>query len=114
MKPTISPVGDCAISIDFGQVIDPKINRQIRQVIEQIKVLQLSLIHISVATMNDGLHFAGDNGNTVIDKTLNEKLEIVGGADAAKLSDNNIGVNAKDGKLQVQLAKDLNLSLIHI
>ena len=62
----------------------------------------------TVATMNDGLHFAGDNGNTVIDKTLNQKLEIVGGADAAKLSDNNIGVNAKDGKLQVQLAKDLN------
>ena len=62
----------------------------------------------TVATMNDGLHFAGDNGNTVIDKTLNEKLEIVGGADVAKLSDNNIGVNAKDGKLQVQLAKDLN------
>ena len=62
----------------------------------------------TVATMNDGLHFAGDNGNTVIDKTLNEKLEIIGGADAAKLSDNNIGVNAKDGKLQVQLAKDLN------
>ena len=28
MKPTISPVGDCAISIDFGQAIDPKINRQ--------------------------------------------------------------------------------------
>ena len=62
----------------------------------------------TVATMNDGLHFAGDNGNTVIDKILNERLEIVGGADAAKLSDNNIGVNAKDGKLQVQLAKDLN------
>ncbi|MCQ4978432.1 hypothetical protein NE583_10650, partial [Veillonella parvula] len=52
--------------------------------------------------------FAADNGNTVIDKTLNEILEIVGGADAAKLTDNNIGVNAKDGKLQVQLAKDLN------
>jgi len=62
----------------------------------------------TVATMNDGLHFAGDNGNTVIDKTLNQKLEIVGGADAAKLTDDNIGVNAKDGKLQVQLAKDLN------
>lgn len=41
MKPTISPVGDCAISIDFGQVIDPKINRHIRQIIEQIKDLQL-------------------------------------------------------------------------
>jgi len=41
MKPTISPVGDCAISIDFGQVIDPKINRHIRQTIERIKELQL-------------------------------------------------------------------------
>ena len=62
----------------------------------------------TVATMNDGLHFAGDNGNTVIDKTLNEKLEIVGESWQQKLTDNNIGVNAKDGKLQVQLAKDLN------
>ena len=41
MKPTISPVGDRAISIDFGQVIDPKINRHIRQTIERIKELQL-------------------------------------------------------------------------
>ena len=41
MKPTISPVGDQAISIDFGQVIDPKINRHIRQTIERIKELQL-------------------------------------------------------------------------
>ena len=41
MKPTISPVGDCAISIDFGQVIDPKINRHIRQTIERIQELHL-------------------------------------------------------------------------
>ena len=41
MKPTISPVGDCAISIDFGQVIDPKINRHIRQTIERIQELNL-------------------------------------------------------------------------
>ena len=41
MKPTISPVGDRAISIDFGQVIDPNINRHIRQTIERIKALQL-------------------------------------------------------------------------
>ncbi len=40
MKPTISPVGDCAISIDFDQVIDPKINRHIRQTIERIQALQ--------------------------------------------------------------------------
>ncbi|MFC0820893.1 YadA-like family protein [Moraxella marmotae] len=61
----------------------------------------------SVATLNDGLKFAGDNGETVIDKKLNEKLEIVGGADKDKLSDKNIGVNAKDGKLEVKLAKEL-------
>ncbi|MCF7529221.1 YadA-like family protein [Neisseria lisongii] len=61
----------------------------------------------NVATLNDGLKFAGDNGATVINKKLNEKLEIVGGADKAKLSDNNIGVNAKDGKLEVKLAKEL-------
>lgn len=41
MKPTISPVGDRAISIDFGQVIDPTINRHILQTIERIKELQL-------------------------------------------------------------------------
>ncbi len=61
-----------------------------------------------VATLKDGLQFGGDNNPEVINKTLNQKLEIVGGADASKLSDNNIGVNAKDGKLHVQLSKELN------
>ncbi|CAM3073427.1 YadA-like family protein [Streptobacillus felis] len=63
-----------------------------------------------VATLNDGLKFAGDNGDSednIIKKALNEKLEIVGGADKDKLSDNNIGVNAKDGKLEVKLSKEL-------
>ncbi|MBS4894170.1 MAG: adhesin, partial [Veillonella parvula] len=61
-----------------------------------------------VATLKDGLQFGGDNNPKVINKTLNQKLEVVGGADAAKLSDNNIGVNTKDGKLHVQLSKELN------
>ncbi|NYV28492.1 adhesin, partial [Streptobacillus felis] len=64
----------------------------------------------TVATLEDGLKFAGDNGdneNNIIKKALNEKLEIVGGADKDKLSDNNIGVNAKDGKLEVKLSKEL-------
>ncbi|MFQ9671456.1 YadA-like family protein [Veillonella parvula] len=78
------------------------------RIVYETKDANGNLVKETVATMNDGLHFAGDNGNTVIDKTLNEKLEIVGGADAAKLSDNNIGVNAKDGKLHVQLSKELN------
>ena len=63
----------------------------------------------AVATLQDGLQFAGDNGdNEVIRKTLNQKLDIVGGADKTKLSDNNIGVNANNGKLEVKLAKELN------
>ncbi|OOF62449.1 YadA-like family protein [Rodentibacter pneumotropicus] len=60
-----------------------------------------------VATLNDGLKFKGDD-TTVIAKKLNEQLEIVGGADKAKLTKDNIGVNSKDGKLSVQLSKDLN------
>ena len=67
-----------------------------------------------VATLNDGLKFAGDDGQTdsskVIAKKLNQQVDIVGGADKAKLTDNNIGVNNDNGKLKVQLAKDVNLT----
>ncbi len=63
-----------------------------------------------VATMDDGLNFAGDDAKP-IPKKLNEQLDIKGGADTEKLSDNNIGVvsETKDGKtyLSVKLAKDL-------
>ena len=41
MNPTISPVGDSAISIEFGQVIDPKINQRIRQTVAGIENLHL-------------------------------------------------------------------------
>ena len=63
----------------------------------------------TVATMEDGLAFKGDNA-TVVKKKLGEQLDIVGGADRTKLTDNNIGVNADNGKLKVQLAKDVNLT----
>ena len=67
----------------------------------------------TVATMSDGLKYAGDDGQTdttkVIAKNLNEQLDIVGGADATKLTDNNIGVNNVNGQLKVQLIKDINL-----
>ena len=58
-----------------------------------------------VATLDDGMKFAGDNG-TVISKKLNERLEVRGGA-AGALSDGNIGVNNIDGVLKVQLAKEV-------
>ena len=58
-----------------------------------------------VATLDDGLKFAGDNG-TVISKKLNERLDVRGGA-AGALSDGNIGVNNIGGVLKVQLAKEV-------
>ena len=67
-----------------------------------------------VATHDDGMKFAGDDGQAdptkVIKKHLNNVVDIVGGADKAKLTDNNIGVNNDNGKLKVQLSKDLDLT----
>lgn len=85
-----------------------------------------------LATLTDGLSFGGDNsqvqidsdsgtisGTNVISRKLRatepEKdattnyLQIKGGADAAKLSDSNIGVQASsaDGSLTVKLSKEL-------
>ena len=66
-----------------------------------------------VATMDDGLKFAGDDGQTntnkVIAKQLNQQVDIIGGA-TGTLTDNNIGVNNDNGKLKVQLVKDVNLT----
>lgn len=58
-----------------------------------------------VATMEDGLKFKGDD-TTVINKKLNNTLDIIGGA-KGDLTEGNIGVNNDSGKLKVQLAKDL-------
>ena len=80
---------------DGTPVLDPTTNKPVT-------------VKENLATMNDGLHFAGDNNATTISKKLNEKLEIVGGADRDKLTKNNIGVNANaEGKLEVQLSKEL-------
>lgn len=60
-----------------------------------------------VATLEDGLKFKGDD-TTVINKKLNNILDIIGGADSKNLTEGNIGVNSTDkGQLKVQLAKDL-------
>ena len=66
----------------------------------------------TVATLEDGLKFAGDTENVTIAKKLNETLTVTGGiSDASLLTDNNIGVVAEDkGGLTVKLAKNLNLA----
>ena len=67
-----------------------------------------------VATTDDGMKYAGDDGQTdstkVIAKKLNQTLDITGGANSTKLTENNIGVNNVDGKLKVQLAQNINLT----
>ena len=71
-----------------------------------------------VATLDDGQKYGGDNyvaatdkaaEQNVITKKLNERLDIKGGA-TGTLTDNNIGVNVKDGVIKVQLAQNLDLT----
>ncbi|MFQ9671725.1 ESPR-type extended signal peptide-containing protein [Veillonella parvula] len=57
-------------------------------------------------TISKGLNFDGDSG-AVINKQLGDKLSIKGGAAAANLTDNNIGVVSDGGMLNVKLAKTL-------
>ena len=87
-----------------------------------------------IATLDDGQKYAGDNyqaaetetktvdGKTtktvtkeehnVLLKKLNERLDIKGGADKDKLTENNIGVNVDSttGVMKVQLAQNLDLT----
>ena len=60
-----------------------------------------------LATMEDGLKFKGDKGNTSA-VLLNDTLTVTGGADTSKLTAGNIGVTS-DGKqgLTIALAKEL-------
>ena len=80
MKPTISPVGDRAISIDFGQVIDPKINRHIRQTIERIKELQLEGIielvptYCALLVEYDAMLYSYSDICNIIEPTLEEGM----------------------------------------
>lgn len=62
-----------------------------------------------VATLEDGMIFAGDGAENTVSRSLNKTLKLSGGADITKLSDGNIGVvknTAGDG-LEIKLAKDL-------
>lgn len=60
-----------------------------------------------LATLEDGLKFKGDDGNTSA-VLLNGTLDVTGGADTGKLTAGNIGVTS-DGKqgLTIALAKEL-------
>ena len=59
--------------------------------------------------LQKGLTFGGDNADKNFERKLGNQVLVKGGADAAKLSDNNIGVVSDDanGTLNVKLAKEL-------
>ena len=61
-----------------------------------------------VATKDDGMKYGGDSGN-VINKKLNEQVNVVGGiTDASKLTtEDNVGVVSDGTNLKVRMAKDL-------
>ncbi|MCW9733305.1 YadA-like family protein [Avibacterium sp. 20-15] len=60
-----------------------------------------------VATLNDGLKFAGDKGDTLI-KKLNETVTIKGKAQAdADVTDKNLRVDSENGELVIKMAKAL-------
>lgn len=67
----------------------------------------------TIATLDDGMKFAGDDAKTdstnVVSRTLNSTLNITGGAATGNLTNSNIGVvknDAGDG-LTIKLNKDL-------
>ncbi|MGN0949218.1 MAG: ESPR-type extended signal peptide-containing protein [Mitsuokella sp.] len=75
---------------------------------DKTSIKRLSMDGHTVATLDDGMKYAGDTG-TALQQKLNSTTNIKGGiSDATKLSDNNIGV-VSDGKdtLTVKLAKDV-------
>ena len=59
----------------------------------------------NIATLEDGMDYAGDDGK-VIHKNLSEQLDVVGGA-KDKASEYNIYTYNDDGKLRINLAKDI-------
>lgn len=72
---------------------------------------EMKSLTINGTTYATDLKFGGDNhASTTLTKNLSEELDILGGADSTKLTDGNIGVNASDGTLKVQLAQNVDLT----
>ena len=78
---------------------------QLKHVSDGVKNNKTDITNIN-NTIAKGLNFKGDD-TTVINKQLGEQLDIKGGADANKLSDDNIGVVSANGALNVKLSKEL-------
>ena len=80
---------------------------------DAVNVSQLTKLATTNSLIDKGMKFSADdydpaNANSTISKKLNERLEVVGGADKTKLSDNNIGsIVDNTGKINIKLGKEL-------
>ncbi len=102
-----SSTGHSSIDIRTERGLDATANDIAGEVVSRI-VYNDGVKDNTVATLDDGMKYAGDSG-TVISKKLNGQVNVVGGVtDTDLLSDGNIGIvsNGIDS-LTVKLSKDL-------
>ena len=74
---------------------------------QELKSLVINGVSYDISKAADPLGFGGDNAGVTLFRGAGERLDILGGADSAALTDSNIGVVAQDGALNVRLAKKL-------
>ena len=84
--------------------------KQVNRIVYTDKDKDGNDIKREVATLDDGLKFKGDS-KEVINRKLGSQVNITGGADSTKLTENNIGVvyDKVTNGLKVKLSKDVNL-----
>ena len=74
---------------------------------QELKSLVINGVSYDISKAADPLGFGGDNAGVTLFRGAGERLDILGGADSAALTDSNIGVVAQDGALNVRLATKL-------
>lgn len=108
-----TPGASATITVEKGTTTvnnDRDGEKQVNRIVYTDKDKDGNDIKREVATLDDGLKFKGDS-KEVINHKLGSQVNITGGADSTKLTENNIGVvydKATNG-LKVKLSKDVNL-----
>ena len=108
-----TPGASATITVEKGTTTvnnDRDGEKQVNRIVYTDKDKDGNDIKREVATLDDGLKFKGDS-KEVINRKLGSQVNITGGADSTKLTENNIGVvydKATNG-LKVKLSKDVNL-----
>ncbi|WGE41391.1 YadA-like family protein [Actinobacillus equuli] len=106
--PSVKKDGIDAGSKKITNVQDGEVSVSSKEAVNgsQLHATNQNVTNLGKDLTTKGLNFVGDNGQ-VVHRDLGATLSVVGGA-KADLSENNIGVEGKDGTLTVKLAKTLN------